>query len=195
MKVFDLYEIKDVVVEDVGLKRYINLDEKLMIKSKGKERGRFTKGKINLIERLINLLGVPGHRGKKQKIMMHWTTGKWTTNALTVLKAFKIIAEKTGQNPIQVFVKAIENAAPRDEITVIEYGGARYPQAVDCSPQRRVDLTLKLMIQGSYVKCYGKKTKIVDALADEIIKAYNNDSTSSAISKKIELERQAQSSR
>ena len=33
-----------------------------------------------------------------------------------------------------IFVKAIENAAPREEITTIEYGGARYPQAVDCSP-------------------------------------------------------------
>ena len=128
MKIFDLYETKDVKVEDPGLKRYINLSEKLMIKSHGRERDRFSKTKVHVIERLINEIGVPGHRGKKQKIMTHWASGKWTTNALTVLKAFKIIEEKTKQNPIQILVKAIENASPRDEITTIEYGGARYPK-------------------------------------------------------------------
>ena len=139
MKVFDLYEIKDVVVEDVGLKRYINLSDKIMIKAHGRDRERFSKTKVNIVERLINQIGVAGHRGKKQKIMMHWTSGKWTTNALTVIKALKIVADKTQQNPVQVLVKAIENAAPKDEITAIEYGGARYPQAVDTSPTRRLN--------------------------------------------------------
>ena len=99
------------------------------------------------------------------------------------------------KNPIEVFVKALENAAPREEITTIEYGGARYPQAVECSPMRRVDVALRQMVQGSYSRCFNKKIKIEDALADEIIKAYNTDQTSQAISKKLELERQADSSR
>ncbi|MEM2956403.1 MAG: 30S ribosomal protein S7 [Candidatus Pacearchaeota archaeon] len=195
MKIFDLYETKDVKVEDVGLKRYINLSEKLIVKSHGRERERFSKAKVNIVERLINEIGVPGHRGKKQKIMSHWASGKWTTNALTVLKAFKIIYEKTGQNPIQVLVKAIENAAPRDEITTIEYGGARYPQAVDTSPLRRLNLALKNLVHGAYDKAFGKKAQFAETLANEIISASENSSESFAISKKNEIEKMADSAR
>jgi len=195
MKIFDLYETKDVKVEDVGLKNYINISEKLMIKSKGRERERFTKSKIHIIERLINALGAPGHRGKKHKIMTHWATGKWTTNALTVLRAFKIIEEKTKQNPVQIFVKAIENAAPRDEITTIEYGGARYPQAVDVSPTRRITLAIKNITHGAYDKAFGKKPKMADTLAAEIIASSENSSESFAIAKKNETEKMADSAR
>ena len=98
-------------------------------------------------------------------------------------------------NPVEVFVKALENSAPREEITTIEYGGARYPQAVECAPQRRVDLALRQMVQGSYQKSFNKKPNMVEVLADEIIKAYNSDQGSAAIAKKLELERQADASR
>jgi len=195
MRIFDLYEAKDVKVEDVGLKRYINISEKLMIKSHGRERDRFSKGKINIIERLINALGVPGHRGKKHKIMTSWATGKYSKNAKTILAAFKIIEEKTKLNPIQVLIKAIENSAPRDEITTIEYGGARYPQAVDTSPTRRVGLAIKNLSHGAYDKSFGKKNKFADTLANEIIAASQNLPESFAISKKNETEKMADSAR
>ena len=77
-----------------------------------------------------------------------------------VLDTLKIIEEKTKTNPVQVLVTAIENAAPRDGITVIEYGGARYPQAVDISPTRRVTMTLRIIVQGSYDKSFNKKTSL-----------------------------------
>jgi len=112
-----------------------------------------------------------------------------------VLDCLKIIEEKTTSNPIQVLVTAIENAAPRDGITIIEYGGARYPQAVDISPLRRVTMTLRVIVQGSYDKSFNKKTKIEKALANEIIKAYNQDSDSYAITKRRESEKQADSAR
>ena len=110
-------------------------------------------------------------------------------------RTFEIVEKKTNLNPIQVFVKALENAAPREEITTIEYGGAKYPQAVDCAPQRRIDIALRQFIQGSYNKSFGNKIKIDEALANEIVNAYNIDQASQAISKKLELERQADSSR
>ena len=112
-----------------------------------------------------------------------------------VLDTLKIIEEKTKQNPIQVLVSAIENAAPRDGITVIEYGGARYPQAVDISPLRRVTMTLRLIVQGSYDKSHNKKTKIHEALADEIMKAYKGEADSYVMGKKRDSEKQADSAR
>ncbi|MBW2983232.1 30S ribosomal protein S7, partial [Candidatus Woesearchaeota archaeon] len=85
--------------------------------------------------------------------------------------------------------------APREEIITIEYGGARYPKAVECAPQRRIDIVCRLFAQGSYQKAFNKKKSIESALADEIVAAYNRSSQSLAISKKGELERQADSSR
>ncbi len=194
MKIFDKYSLDDIKIEDFGLKRYINLDAKLMVKSKGRHRERFGKAKVNIVERLINTLAVPGHRGKKHKVMTR-ATGKYTKEIKTVLEAFKIIETKTKENPVQVLVRAIEKAAPRDEITTIEYGGARYPQAVDTSPLRRLNITLKNIVHGAYDKAFGKKKKIYEALAEEIILASQGSSESFAITKKIETEKQADSAR
>jgi len=92
-------------------------------------------------------------------------------------------------------VKAVENAAPREEIVTIEYGGARYPKAVECAPQRRIDVALRYFVQGAYQKAFNSKKNFRSILADQIIGAYNLSTTSLAISKKQEVERQADSSR
>lgn len=195
MKIFDLYETKDVKVEDLGLKRVINLDERLVLKSHGRNTEKFGKTKVNIVERLVSYLGVPGHRGKKHKVMTNWASGKYSKNTKIVLEAFKIIEAKTKQNPIQVLVKAIENTSPRDEVTTIEYGGARYPQAVDVSPVRRIALALRNIVHGSYDKAFGKKTSMAEALANEIILAYNNTNESFAWQKRNETEKQADAAR
>jgi len=195
MKNFNLYESKDLQVNDLGLKKYINLDEKLVLKSRGRHIERFGKAKVNIVERLISLVGVPGHRGKKHKIQTAWASGKYVKNAKIVLDAFKIIQEKTGQNPVMVLVKAIENSAQRDEITVIEYGGARYPQAVDTSPLRRIALVLRHFVHGAQDKAFNKKAGISETLANEIILAYQGSSESFAMQKKNEAEKQADSAR
>jgi len=195
MKIFDIYETKGVKVEDRGLQKYLNLDEKLVLKSRGRHTEKFGKSKVNIIERLANLIAVPGHRGKKHKIQTGWASGKYHKNMKAVLETLKIIGEKTGKNPIQILVKAIENAAPSDEITTIEYGGAKYPQAVDVSPTRRINIALRNLVHGGYDKAFGKKTKIPEGLADEILKAYENTNESHAVQKKIETEKQADSAR
>jgi len=194
-KLFDLYDVSEIKIQDPGMKKYINLEPKLLIKSHGRIREKFSKGKINLLEIFANLIGVPGHRGKKHKIQTSQKTGKYSQNMRIVLKTLEIIQEKTKQNPVQVLVTSIENSAPRDGVTVIEYGGARYPQAVDISPLRRVTMTLRQMIQGSYDKSFNKKTKIENALADEIIKTFNNDGDSYSLGKKRDSEKQADSAR
>jgi len=105
------------------------------------------------------------------------------------------IESTTKQNPIGVVVRAIENAATREEIVTIEYGGARYPKAVECAPQRRVDIALRWMVQGAYHKSFNSKKSFADALTEEIINASQASQNSNAISRKLELERQADASR
>ena len=194
-KLFGLYDVSNITVKDPGMKRYINVKPKLLVKGYGRIREKFGKGRVNILELFANLIAVPGHRGKKHKIQTSWKSGKYSQNMKIVLDTLKIIEQKTKQNPVQVLVTAIENGAPRDGITVIEYGGARYPQAVDISPQRRVTLTLKLIVQGSYDKSFGKKKPIQEALAEEIIKAYNNEADSFILGKKKDSEKQADSAR
>ena len=149
----------------------------------------------DVVERLINLLGVPGSRGKKHKIITSWSTGKYNKNTKIVLEAFKIIEQKTKQNPVAVLVKAVENASPRDEVTSIEYGGARYPQAVDTSPRRRLNLALRQIVHSAYDKAFNKKATIVQALAKELMLAAEATSESSAIQKKNEMEKAADAAR
>jgi len=194
-KIFDLYDVSEIQVEDPGLKRVINLDSKLILKSRGRLVEKYGKTKMNIVERLINLVAVPGHRGKRHRIITAHASGKYNKNTKTVLETLKIIESRTKENPVKVLVKAVENATPRDEITTIEYGGAKYPQAVDVSPVRRLALALRNIVHGAYDKAFGKKAKMSQALANEIIAASKNSTDSFAIGKKNETEKQADSAR
>jgi small subunit ribosomal protein S7 len=194
-KIFDKYDLSEIQIVDPGLKRSINLVPKLMLKSHGRNVVKFGQAKVNVVERLINKIALAGHRNKKHKIELGNATGKFARNAKILLTAFEAIEKKTGKNPVQVLVNAIEMASPREEVTVIEYGGARYPQAVDVSPIRRVNLALKWIVHGSSDKSFGKRKKYFQALADEIILASESNGESFAFKKKKETEAQADSAR
>jgi len=196
IKAFNKWSTKDIEVKDQGLKDYISLKATLVPRTGAKYAGqRFYKSNVFIVERLINRLMVPGHKGKKHRISSGHCTGKAISAYQTVEKAFEILEKKTGKNPIAVLVKAIENAAAREEIVSIEYGGARYPKAVECAPQRRVDLTLRYFVQGSFDKCFNKKISVQNALSEEILAAFEQNPKSVAMSKKREVERQADASR
>ncbi len=194
-KIFNLYDMSNIEVKDPGLKSVINLQPKLILQSHGRNVQKFGQTKVNVVERLMNRIAVAGHRGKKHKIIKGSATGKYTKNMGIVLHAFEMIQKKTQKNPVEVFVKAIENSAPRDEITVIEYGGARYPQAVDVSPLRRINLVLRWIVHGASDKAFNKKKTFAEALAEEIILAYENNGESFAMRKKNESEKQADAAR
>ena len=196
IKLFNRWSMEGIEVKDPGLKPYISLKPVVVLRTGARYAGnRFHKSKTNIVERFINKLMNPGHKGKKHFKTSYHITGKAHTAYDLVEKAFLKLEQRTKKNPVEVFVKALENAAPREEILTIEYGGARYPKAVECAPQRRIDVALRLMVQGSYHKSFNTKKSIVDTLVDEIYNAYTLSMTSNAIAKKNEMERQADSSR
>jgi small subunit ribosomal protein S7 len=193
---FGKWDCSQIKVEDPGVAPYINTNPMIVNKTGARYAGnKFYKSKIFIVERLMNKLMVPGHRAKKHKITSRQTTGKGATTYRLVEDAFTIVENKLKKNPVEVFVKALENAAPREEVIAIEYGGARYPKALECAPQRRVDLALRQMTQSTYQKSFNSKKGAAGALADEIIAAYQLQGTSAAVSKKLELERQADAAR
>ncbi len=193
---FGKWDCSQIKIDDPGVAPYITLSPKIVSKTGARYAGnKFHKSRIFIVERLINKLMTPGHRAKKHKISSGHCTGKAMTTSKIVQEAFEIIEKKLNKNPVEVFVKAVENAAPREEVIAIEYGGARYPKAIECAPQRRVDIALRQMIQGIYGKTFNSKKGAAPALAEEIIAAYQLSAQSAAISKKLELERQADASR
>lgn len=194
-KLFDKYNVSGIEIKDRALKPHINLDSRLLLKSYGRNLGKFGKTNVHILERLANRISVPGHIGKKHKIITSWGSGKYNKNMGTVLEVLEIIERRTKKNPLQVLVDAIVYGSPRDEITVIEHAGARYPQAVDVSPLRRVDLAIRWMVQGAYQKSFGKKRKMAESLANEIILASQENMESYAMGKKNEAEKQADSAR
>ena len=196
VKLFDRWDMSGITVGDLGLKNYITLTSKIVPKTGARYAGnRFHKSKISIVERLANKLMVPGHKGKKHVRSSGHCTGK-ASNVLKMIEdAFAYIEEKMAMNPVAVFVKSIENAAPREEVITIEYGGARYPKAVECAPQRRIDLVLRYMVLATAQKSFNSKKPAYIALADEIMATYKFSNTSQSVAKKLELERQADSSR
>lgn len=184
-KLFGEWSFDEVMVRDLGLQRYINLDLINLPHSGGRhEAKRFKKSELNIVERLINSLMHPGSSGgEKSRI----------TNA--VRRAFKIINLRTSRNPIEVLVRAIENVAPNEDTTRISYGGVVYRVAVDISPQRRVDLALRFISQGTKLAAFRSRKTLAEALADQIIAAANNDTNNYAIRRKLEQERIALASR
>src|SRR3990167_9036716 len=193
---FNRWSTDGIKVDDPGLKNYISLQPRIVPKTGARyARNRFHKSKIFIVERLINKVMIPGHKSKKHFKTSFRMTGKANKAYSIVHGAFSLIEKQVKENPIKVFVKGLENAAQREEIITIEYGGARYPKAVECTPQRRVDLVLRQMTQGAYHKSFNTKKSIEACLADEIINAYRLFNTSNAIARKLEVERQADASR
>jgi len=197
LKLFDKWDIESVSVNDPGLKNYISLKPMIIPRTFGRyAKKQFHKSQMNIIERLANHLYVPGHRGKKHLITSGRNVGK-TFKIWNVLKeTFGILEKETKKNPVEVFVKALENAALREEITSFQVGGIIVRKAVITAPQRRVDLALRLIAQGAYQKSFNKPKRMADTLADEIFAAYNYDPQNSyAIKEKERIEREAAGAR
>jgi small subunit ribosomal protein S7 len=185
MKLFGKWNFKDIKVNDVGLKGYISLRPVYAPHTGGRhEHKKFGKSQVPIVERLINRLMKTGKN-----------TGKKNLATNIVKAAFEIIELKTHENPVKVLVQAIENASPREETTRISYGGIVYHQSVDVAPQRRIDIAIKFIAEGTCSASFKNPKTIEECLADEIMAAATKNPKSYAMSKKDEKERIAISAR
>lgn len=197
MKIFDKWGTEGIEVKDAGLRKYINLQPVIIPRSGGRHaKHQFHKSKMSIVERLMNKMMVPGHKGKKHVLTSGRVVGKTQIIYKIVRSAFEKIEKQTGKNPIEVFVGAIQNSALREEITAYQVGGIIMRRAVIASPQRRVDLSLKNIVHTAYKRSFGKKETMSDALANELVAAYNNDSSKSeAVKDRERVEREAEGAR
>ncbi|MFQ5940701.1 MAG: 30S ribosomal protein S7 [Nitrososphaerales archaeon] len=190
---FRKWDLTLVRVEDPGLERVLSLKKCIVPASFGRhERKRFRKANVNVVERLANKLM---HFGKKYYKNTGRMGGKKTRTINIIKTAFEIIYLKTGENPLSILIKAIENASPNEDTTRIVYGGVVYHVSVDVSPLRRIDLALRFITEGVKESTFSSPKTVEEALADEIMLAAQNNMNSFAIKKKNEQERIAMASR
>jgi len=187
------WDLTTVKVNDVGLQSVIGLKPMLVPHSGGRhEHKKFAKARVNIVERLVNQMT---HFGKKYAKNTGRMGGK-KQRALNIVKtSLEIIHLKTGENPVQTLVKAIENSAPNEDTTRLSYGGVVYHMSVDISPVRRVDLALRFISEGVREAAFSSPRSVEDVLADEIVQAAAGDSNSYSVKKKNEQERVAMASR
>ena len=190
---FRKWDLSDIEIQDRGLKNVISLRQSIMPLTFGRSAlKRFNKADVNIVERLVNKLM---HFGKKYAKNTGRMAGKKIHAINTMKTAFDIIHLKTGKNPVEVLVRAVEHSAPNEDTTRIVYGGTAYHVSVDVAPVRRIDLALKFISDGVKEATFSNPKAIEEHLAEHLILAATNDPNAPSVKKKHELERIAQASR
>ena len=128
-----------------------------------------------VVTKLINRMMIGGKRGKAEKILYD---------------AFDIIKEKTGENPLDVFNKALENIKPLLEVKSRRVGGSNYQVPMEVSADRSQALGLRWLV--NYARLRGGKG-MAENLANEIIDASNG--TGAAVKKHEDTHRMAEANK
>ena len=190
---FRKWDLSNIEIKDPGLKNAISVKKTIMPLTFGRSAlKRFNKAEVNIAERLANKLL---HFGKKYAKNTGRMGGKKTRSINTVKAALEIIHLKTGKNPIEVLVRAIQRSAPNEDTTRIVYGGTVYHVSVDVAPLRRVDLALRFIAEGVRDASFSNPKAMEENLAEHLILAAANDMNAPSVKKKNELERIAMASR
>ena len=128
-----------------------------------------------VVSKLINSIMLDGKKGVAQKI---------------VYGAFDQIREKTGEDPLEVFNKAMNNIMPVLEVKARRIGGANYQVPIEVRPERRQTLALRWLTMFSRNR--GERT-MADRLAKEIMDAANN--TGASVKRKEDMHKMADANR
>jgi small subunit ribosomal protein S7 len=117
--------------------------------------------------------------------------GKRTVAQRIVYTAFERVSEKVGKgDPVDLIMGALENVRPKLEVKSRRVGGATYQVPVEVSFERQQSLAFRWMVGAARKR---KGVPMNEALADEIVDAYNN--TGAIVKKKEETHRMAQANR
>ena len=131
--------------------------------------------KSKVVTKLINQIMRDGKKGTAQKILYN---------------AFEIIQEKTGEEPMKVFEKAMANIKPALEVKSRRVGGSNYQVPIEVTPARSQALALRWLTK--YSRERGGRG-MAENLANEIIDASNG--TGAAVKKREETHRMAEANK
>jgi len=199
MLIFGKWDSAEVRINDPSLMNTVSLESKKIPHTFGKgTRKRFDKAKVNIVERLINKLMRSGQGKRKlsgKYVRGRYVCGKKIHVMHIVEDAFELVEKKTGKNPIQVLIEAIQNTGPREDTTRLKRGGVSYTISVDVAPLKKVDEALKNLALATFSSSFKNKVDASEALANELIAAANEDNASFGVRRRDEVERIAKASR
>jgi len=197
---FGKYPLDNIEIKDKSIAQTISLRPIIVPHTFGRHsRKAMGKMQINVVERLANKL-MRGGTGEKTSGKVIRTKGRMQGKKLRALKivekALAIVQKQTNENPVQTLIRALENSAPREDVTRVSHGGVSYQVSVDVSATRRLDMALRNISLAALMGSFNKPKPLEQALADEIISTAKGDAqTSYAIKKRDETERMARSAR
>lgn len=128
-----------------------------------------------VVARFINKIMQDGKKSKAEKICY---------------ECFDIIQKRTKQNPLKVFLTALENVKPTLEVRSRRVGGATYQIPTEVRPERRETLAMRWIVNFAKER-KGKPMK--ERLADELVLAFQNEGAS--VKKKEDTHRMAEANR
>ena len=131
--------------------------------------------KSKVVTKLINRIMLDGKKGVAEKILYG---------------AFDIVKEKTNEDPVTVFEKALENIKPQLEVKSRRVGGSNYQVPIEVSETRSQTLGLRWLV--NFARLRGGKS-MAENLASEIIDASNG--TGNAVKKKEDTHRMAEANK
>jgi small subunit ribosomal protein S7 len=134
----------------------------------------------------------PKHQNVTVAKLMNYVMedGKKAAAQKIVYGAFDIIAEKSGQDPVEVFDKALKNIMPTVEVKSKRVGGANYQVPIQVRGERRLALGLRWLLTAAGAK---KGRPMAAKLAEELLAAANNEGD--AVRKKVDVHRMAEANR
>lgn len=199
-KLFGKYALDSIVIKDKSMAQVVCLQPIIVPHTFGRNtRKTFGKAHVNIVERLANKL-MRGGTGEKTSGKVIRTKGQMQGKKLKALRivehALALVEEQTKENPVQALIRAVENAAPREDVTRVSHGGVSYQVSVDISATRRLDMALRNISLAALMGAFNKAKPLEVALANEILSTAKGDLQASyAMKKRDETERMARSAR
>lgn len=118
--------------------------------------------------------------------------GKKTPAERVFYASFDLLAKKE-QDPLEVFEKAIQNVAPKQEVKSKRVGGANYQVPMDVRPERRTSLAIRWIIEAARARSNKDFHKFEEKLAAEFLDASQN--IGAAMKKRENVQRMADANR
>jgi small subunit ribosomal protein S7 len=109
-----------------------------------------------LVTKFINTIMLAGRRSTAQRILY---------------QSFDIIKERSGDDPVKVFKKAVDNVKPSLEVKSRRVGGSNYQVPIEVNPNRRLSLSIRWLV--SYARSRGDGKTMQEKLANELLDAAN----------------------
>ena len=97
--------------------------------------------------------------------------GKRSTAERILYKSFDIIKERTGDDPLKVFKKALDNVKPSLEVKSRRVGGSNYQVPIEVNPSRRLSLSIRWLV--GFARARGDGKTMQEKLANELLDAAN----------------------